>query len=74
MQDTSLENLNTVSESLRVNSDKLKHHSDENEGISYCRGEFAKNFRMICKSIYEIWLYPSNLELCYQKGNDALKK
>lgn len=54
MQDTSLENLNTVSESLRVNSDKLKHHSDENEGISYCRGEFAKNFRMICKSIYEI--------------------
>ena len=54
MQNTSLENLNTISENLSVNSDKLKHHSDENEGISYCRGEFAKNFRMICKSIHEI--------------------
>lgn len=42
MQNRSLENLNTISENLSVNSDKLKHHSDENEGISYCRGEFAK--------------------------------
>lgn len=54
MENTTLENLNTISESLSVNSDKLKYHSDENEGIWNYRGEFAKNFRMICKSIYKI--------------------